>query len=66
MEQVKIKLTLPSLNRINTDIKQNLREGIPIEKGVVLTEPFLEKNRALFEQYGDEKNRQSYALYSFG
>ena len=45
MEQVKIKLTLPSLNRINTDIKQNLREGIPIEKGVVLTEPFLEKNR---------------------
>ena len=51
MEQVKIKLTLPSLNRINTDIKQNLREGIPIEKGVVLTEPFLEKNRALFEQY---------------
>lgn len=51
MEQVKIKLTLPSLNRINTDIKQNLREGIPIEKGVVLTEPFLEKNRTLFEQY---------------
>ena len=53
MEQVKIKLTLPSLNRINTDIKQNLREGVPIEKGVILTESYLQKNRDLFEQYAN-------------
>lgn len=51
MEQVKIKLTLPSLNRINTDIKQSLRDGIPIEKGVILTEEYLSQHKDLFEKY---------------
>ena len=53
MEQVKIKLTLPSMNRINTDIQQSLREGIPIEKGVILTEDYLKKNIDLFEKYAN-------------
>ena len=53
MEQVKIKLTLPSMNRINTDIQQSLREGVPIEKGVILTEEYLKKNINLFEKYAN-------------
>ena len=53
MEQVKIKLTLPSMNRINTDIQQSLREGVPIEKGVILTEDYLKKNINLFEKYAN-------------
>jgi hypothetical protein len=43
---------MPSINenplnsfRIN---KNTLREGIPVEKGVVLTEDYLEKNKELF------------------
>lgn len=44
--------TMPSTNnpvnafRIN---KETLREGIPVEKGVVLTQEFLEQNEALFQ-----------------
>lgn len=53
MEQVKIKITLPSMNRINTDIQQSLREGVPIEKGVILTEEYLKKNINLFEKYAN-------------
>ena len=53
MEQAKIKLTLPSMNRINTDIQQSLREGVPIEKGVILTEGYLKKNINLFEKYAN-------------
>lgn len=46
---------MPSINenplnsfRIN---KNTLREGIPVEKGVVLTEDYLEKNKELFQEY---------------
>lgn len=31
--------------------KKELREGIPIDKGYAISEPFLEKNRPLIEQY---------------
>ena len=32
-------------------IQGELREGIPVEKGVVITQEFLEKNEDLFKQY---------------
>lgn len=45
------RISLASLNRTNTDIKLSTREGIPLEKGVILTEPYLQAHRDLFEQY---------------
>lgn len=45
------RISLASLNRTNTDIKLSTREGIPLEKGVILTESYLQAHRDLFEQY---------------
>lgn len=32
---------------------ENLRNGIPVEKGVVLTTDFIEKNRSLIENWAN-------------
>jgi len=37
-------INLSSLNRSISDIQTYKREGIPLEKGVILTEEYLEKN----------------------
>lgn len=44
-------INLSSLNRSISDIQTYKREGIPLEKGVILTEEYLEKNQKLFERY---------------
>lgn len=47
------RISLASLNRTNTDIKLSTRDGVTLEKGVILTGSYLETHRALFEQYAD-------------
>jgi hypothetical protein len=44
---------ISSLITRNQDAKPILREGIPLEKGVAITEPFLIKNESLFRKYAD-------------
>ena len=48
-------MTTPSTNSNPVNIfrvnKNTLREGIPVEKGYVLSEEFLEKNEKLFQDY---------------
>ena len=42
----------PSIKeRASHPVQGELREGIPVEKGVVITQEFLEKNEDLFKQY---------------
>ena len=47
------RISLASLKRINTDIQISMRDGVPIEKGVILTEQFLKDNQSLFEKYAN-------------
>ena len=47
------RISLASLKRINTDIQISMRDGVPIEKGVILTEQFLKNNQSLFEKYAN-------------
>lgn len=43
---------MPSIKeQASRPIQGELREGIPVEKGVVITQEFLEKNEDLFKQY---------------
>lgn len=35
----------------SSPVQGGLRDGVPIEKGIVLTEDFLVKNQQLFEEY---------------
>lgn len=44
-------MTEPLINTTSRPIQGELKDGIPIEKGVVITEDFLERNEALFQQY---------------
>ena len=42
----------PSINdKASHPIQGEMREAIPVEKGVVITEDFLEKNEELFQKY---------------
>ena len=43
--------TTPLTDKASHPIAGGEREGVPIEKGVVITEDFLEKNEELFRQY---------------
>ena len=47
------RIVLSSLNRTNTDIKVSTRDGVPLEKGVILTENYLYSHLSLFEQYAN-------------
>ena len=42
--------TTPSINA-SRPIMGEMREGVPVEKGVVITEDFLVKNEELFQRY---------------
>ena len=44
-------MTEPLTNTTSRPIQGELKDGIPIEKGVVITEDFLERNESLFQQY---------------
>ena len=44
-------MTTPLTDKASHPIAGGEREGVPIEKGVVITEDFLEKNEELFRQY---------------
>ena len=44
-------MTTMPLTEVSRPIQGEMREGIPVEKGVVVTEEFLEKNEELFKQY---------------
>ena len=44
-------MTTMPLIEASRPIQGELREGIPVEKGVVITQEFLEKNEDLFKQY---------------
>ena len=46
-------MTEPLTNTVSRPIMGELRDGIPVEKGVVITEDFLEKNEKLFQQYSE-------------
>ena len=47
------KIKLLGLNRTAKDFEIITREGIPLEKGVVLTKEYLEEHEQLFRQYAD-------------
>lgn len=44
-------MTTMPLTEVSRPIQGEMREGIPVEKGVVVTEEFLQKNEELFKQY---------------
>jgi hypothetical protein len=44
-------ITLRALNRTESDVQVYKREDIVLEKGVALTEPYLDSIRKLLEKY---------------
>ena len=46
-------LKINSLNRTNVDFERIERDGIELDKGVILTNEYLAENEELFKQYAD-------------